>query len=89
MAAKITGAIGAIVAFKKVLDFSVLAKNAARDAEDFSNKFNVVFSSITQKANNTADNLAESFGLAGSTSRKLLGDVGDLGLVLGCLRISL
>ena len=51
---------------------------AASDAEESEQKFNVVFKSISEEANKTADSIAKNFGLAGSTARELLGDTGDL-----------
>ena len=72
------GALGILFAFKKAFDFAAQAKNAARDAQETGNKFNTVFSSMTKQANEMADSFAESFGLAGSTARELLGNTGDL-----------
>jgi len=50
----------------------------ASDAEETRSKFATVFSSIRQQAEMTADEFAKSFGLAGSTSRQLLSNTGDL-----------
>lgn len=65
-------------AIKKVWDFTSQFKNAARDATETQSKFNVVFSSIAEKANKTAKSFAESFGLADSTAQKLLSDTGNI-----------
>lgn len=51
---------------------------AGSDAEETESKFNTVFSSIQEQANNTADTLAKDFGIASITARQLLGDTGDL-----------
>lgn len=69
-------ALGAVIAGAVRLgkEFS----NAARDAEETRDKFNVVFSSIARAANESADELADSFGIAKSTSRELLSSTGDL-----------
>jgi len=69
---------GSIVAFKKLLDFGLEAKNAARDAEEIRSKFDTVFISLKDGANKVADNFAKNFGLAGTTARDLLGQTGNL-----------
>ena len=53
-------------------------KNAARDAQETNSKFKTVFKGISKGAENAALNLSKNFGLAGSTSKQLLGDTGDL-----------
>ena len=68
----------ALALFKKALDISIEFKNASRDAEETRNKFDEVFSSIKELANSTALELAESFGLADSTAKKLLASTGDI-----------
>lgn len=71
--------IGAVIlAARKAWNFVTEAKNAARDAIETKNKFDTVFSSLKKGANSVADTFSKSFGLAGSTARKLLGDTGDL-----------
>ena len=50
----------------------------ASDAEETQNKFDVVFSSISDDANAASVSLASSFGLASDQSQKLLADTGDL-----------
>lgn len=52
--------------------------DAARDAGETQSKFDTVFRDIKGRANNTADSLAKSFGLAGDKARQLMGDTGDL-----------
>lgn len=53
-------------------------KDAARDAEETRSKFATVFRSISNESEMVADNFAKNFGLAGTESRKLLGDTADL-----------
>lgn len=78
MSASILKATGVIFLLKRALDFATEFKNAARDAQETQNKFDVVFESIREQANKTADSLANDFGLARSTAQKLLGDTGDI-----------
>ena len=70
--------IGLLYAFKKALDFSIEAKNAARDAVEIRSKFDQVFISLADGANKLADSFAQSFGIAGTTARELLASTGDL-----------
>lgn len=63
---------------RKAISFAIELKNFARDAEETKNKFNTVFESIQNKANETAESLALSFGMASSTAKELLGDTGDI-----------
>jgi hypothetical protein len=51
---------------------------AASDAEETLNKFNVTFQGINTEAEDTAQNLADSFGLAQTEARGLLANTGDL-----------
>jgi len=58
-----------------------LGKASLKLASDFAEveqKFNVVFKSIQDEANKTADNLAENFGLSNKAAKQLLGGTGDL-----------
>jgi hypothetical protein len=57
--------------------------DAASDATETKNKFNTVFESIKSKANEVASEYAKSFGVATSTSQRLLGSTGDLLVGLG------
>ncbi len=75
MAAKVTAAFAAI---SGAMDFAIVTKNAARDAEEIRSKFDQVFSSMTAGANKVADTFADDFDVAGSTARELLGSTGDL-----------
>ena len=69
---------GILMVVKKSLDFAVELKNLARDAEETTNKFNTVFSSMGEVAVKTSRTLADSFGLAHTTAMELLGDTGDI-----------
>jgi phage-related minor tail protein len=51
---------------------------AASDATETANKFNSVFDDVRVNANQVADDFSKSFGVAGSTARKMIGDTGDL-----------
>ena len=72
-----------IMLFKKAFDFAEQFKNASRDANEIRNKYAVVFESISRKAEQTAERISKSFGLAKSTSKKLLSSTGDLLVGLG------
>jgi len=69
-------AIGAVVIgmVKLGKEFS----KAASDAEEIGSKYATIFRDMSGEAESMADGFAESFGLAGSTARKLLGDTADL-----------
>ena len=71
-------AAGSFYALKKAWDFTVELKNFARDAEETTNKFKTVFSSMDIVATRTAKTLADSYGLAHTTAMELLGDTGDI-----------
>ena len=58
------------------LGFAVV--KVASDFEETESKFNTVFSSIRQQANDTAKNLKNNFGLSSRAALQLLGDTGDL-----------
>ncbi len=52
--------------------------NAASDAEETANKFNVVFESMADEADAAANALSDGFGLSSTAAKTLLGDTGDL-----------
>ena len=56
----------------------VAVVKVASDFEETESKFNTVFSSIRQQANDTAKNLKNNFGLSSRAALQLLGDTGDL-----------
>jgi len=50
----------------------------ASDAEETSSKFATVFRDVSEEAEKTAKNLADSFGLSSNKAKQLLADTGDL-----------
>jgi hypothetical protein len=70
--------IGSAVVVRQIgrIGFSLL--NAASDAEETSSKFNTIFRDISDGANEVATSFADSFGLANSKSKELLGNTADL-----------
>lgn len=77
-----TSGVGAFLALGAVIAGTVKflkdSEAAASDAQEVYSKFDVVFESIQESANKTADEIAESFGIAESTSRELLSATGDI-----------
>jgi hypothetical protein len=65
-------AAGAVVAM------GVKSVKAFASAEESINKFRTVFRDVGLSADHVANKLADSFGLAGSTAKTMLGDTGDL-----------
>lgn len=60
---------------------SLFGKNAikaASDAEEVGSKFDAVFKDVAKVAEESARSIADSFGLANSTSEELLANTGDL-----------
>ena len=74
-------ALGAVVAgtIKMGLAFS----KAASDAEEISSKYATIFRDMSGEAETMANDFADSFGLANSTSKELLGNTADLLTGLG------
>lgn len=70
--------LGIAIALKKIFDFTIILKNAARDGIEIRSKFDTVFSSMVEGANKVADAFSKEFKLAGATTRDLLGATGDL-----------
>jgi len=62
---------------KKVIDLSVVLVNAASDAEETANKFDVVFDGL-ENASRAAIGLADGYGLARQESQDLLSSTADL-----------
>ena len=73
-----TGAVMTATLTTPILLMGKSMLSAASDAVETGNKFNAVFSDVKDKANQVADDFSKSFGVAGSTSRKMLSDTGDL-----------
>ena len=65
-------------ATKGLIDLGQASIQAASDAEETLNKFNVVFRDVSDEAESAANNLAKSFGLAQSEAKGLLADTADL-----------
>lgn len=75
--------VGSFLAVREVSRFAGALINAASDAEETANKFNVVFQDVRDEATQTADEIAESFGLSSKASQQFLSDTGDLLTGLG------
>jgi len=61
-----------------VLGLGAATVKAASDAEETASKFQTVFRDISKAAQESADNLRNSYGLSSRASQELLGDTGDL-----------
>jgi hypothetical protein len=72
-----------IAIVKGFADIGTASINAASDAEETQNKFNVVFSGISDQANTMADNLAIAYGTSKSAAKDMLAGTGDLLTGLG------
>jgi hypothetical protein len=71
-------ALGSAAVLSGIARISKATISAASDFEETASKFGVVFSSISDQAEEAAEKLEESFGLSSQTSRQLLSDTGDL-----------
>jgi hypothetical protein len=58
--------------------FSAAAIKSASDFDEANSKFNTIFRDISKSANETAQDLANSFGLSSGEALELLGNTGDL-----------
>lgn len=72
------GAILSAAATVPIIMMAKSLKDAARDATETRSKFKTVFKDVAVESQKTADSLAKNFGLAGTESRQLLSDTGDL-----------
>lgn len=81
-----TGLIATAALSVPLAMFSANSVKAASDAVEMTNVFNVAFSSVRQDAEKTAKSIADDFDLAASTSKVLLGDIGDLLIGFGKTR---
>ena len=61
-----------------ILGLGAASLKLASDFEETDTKFKQVFSSIEEKAENTAKSLSDSFGLSNLAAKQLLSDTGDL-----------
>lgn len=68
----------AVTAVKAIASVGKALVGAASDAEETNNKFNVVFDSVIDSANEMASTLATDYGLARTESKALLASTGDL-----------
>ena len=69
---------GAAMAFHKLAKFTAESAKAASDAQEITSKYNTIFKSVANESEAMAKQLADDFGLAGSTAMELLGNTGDL-----------
>jgi len=69
-----------------VIGAGVLAIKTASDAAEAAQKFRVVFKGLEKESQAAAKALADSFGLARTEAKKLLGDVGDILVGFGFTR---
>ncbi len=82
--AKLAVGIGvATVALAGLVKVGKIWSKAASDAAEIGSKYATIFRDISEDAEAMADKFADSFGLAGSTSRELLGNTADLLTGLG------
>jgi len=73
--------VGSSMTRSLTLPLAALGAGAVKLASDFEEtnaKFNTVFSSMQGKANETAKNFQQNFGLSSRAAKQLLGDTGDL-----------
>lgn len=76
---------GSVMTAGVTLPLVLMSKNmisSASDAVETANKFNTIFAGAGD-AGSVANQFAKDFGLAGSSSQKMLSDVGDLLTTLG------
>ena len=71
-------AIGGVAAFAAVAAGANSAISKARDFEEESNKFSVVFKDVSKEAQAMADTLNKSYGLSRLESKRLLSATGDI-----------
>ena len=69
---------GAAMVFQKLAKFTAESAKAASDAQEITSKYNTIFKSVANESEAMAKQLADDFGLAGSTAMELLGNTGDL-----------
>ena len=76
--AKRNGAILSATVTAPILLMARSLKDAARDAQETSSKFDTVFKGLSKESQSAANNLAANFGLSGTAAKQMLGDTGDL-----------
>ena len=72
------GAIITATVTAPILLMAKSLKDAARDAQETSSKFDTVFKGLSAESLASANNLAANFGLSGTAAKQMLGDTGDL-----------
>jgi len=77
------GVFAAGLAIKGIARIGSALLQAASDAEETKNKFDVVFQSVSEAANKVATDLVNNYGLAQQSSEDLLSSTGDLLTGLG------
>jgi len=80
--------LGVGLAVRQLADFTGGLLKAASDAEEVSNKFNVVFDGIKERADASAKALEKGFGLSSKSSEELLANTADLLIGFGFTRES-
>jgi len=75
---KVGKAIAGAFVVKQVYDFAKGLVTAASDANETASKFGTVFSSISGAANQTAADIAASYGLSNTAAKDYLSGVGDI-----------
>lgn len=86
---KFKGALAAgagVLSFAKILDFSIQAKNAARDFEEIRSKFNVVFGDIAKQTEQWSNDFGKSVGRSKSDVLEWMGTLQDTFVPLGFAR---
>lgn len=76
--ARRNGAIITATVTAPILLMAKALKDAARDAQETSSKFDTVFKGLSKESLASANNLAANFGLSGTAAKQMLGDTGDL-----------
>lgn len=75
---KVVAGVSLGLLIRQLFQISKELRNAASDAEETASKFDAIFKTIGNEADLAAEKLAESFGLASSSSKELLSNVADL-----------
>ena len=75
--------LASLYSLKKAFDFTMSAKNAARDAEEIQSKFNVVFGNLKDDANKWAQNFGNTVGRAVADVKQWMATLQDTFVPLG------
>jgi len=71
-------AIAGAFIVKQIFDVGKAIIGVASDANETSSKFGVVFSSISDRANQTASDISEGYGMSRNAAKEYLSGVGDI-----------